>query len=59
MWDLRQAITVMGKTQLGVRLTPDETAKIAAFLEALTGETPRVTIRALPPSAVKTTRPQY
>jgi cytochrome c peroxidase len=58
-WDLRQAITVMGKTQLGVILTPDETANIAAFLEALTGETPRVTIPALPPSAAKTTRPQY
>lgn len=58
VWDLNEAITVMGKTQLGTDLTPDETAKIAAFLETLTGDTPRVFLPALPPSDAKTTRPQ-
>jgi len=58
VWDLNEAITVMGKTQLGVDLTPDEAAKIAAFLDSLTGDTPQVAIPALPPSNAKTTRPQ-
>lgn len=58
VWDLNEAITVMGKTQLGADLTPDETAKIAAFLESLTGDTPQVILPALPPSNAKTTRPQ-
>ncbi|MES2042407.1 MAG: cytochrome-c peroxidase [Pseudomonadota bacterium] len=59
VWDLNEAISVMGKAQLGVDLTSDETAKIAAFLASLTGDTPRVTLPALPPSNAKTTRPQY
>jgi cytochrome c peroxidase len=58
VWDLNEAITVMGKVQLGTDLTPDETAKIAAFLTSLTGETPRVVVPALPPSVATTTRPQ-
>ena len=58
VWDLNEAITVMGKTQLGVDLTPDETAKIAAYLTSLTGDTPQVTIPALPPSTGSTSRPQ-
>lgn len=58
VWDLNEAITVMGKTQLGVDLTPDEASKIAAFLGSLTGDTPQVTIPALPASDGKTTRPQ-
>jgi len=58
VWDLDGAIAVMGKVQLGTDLTPDEIARIAAFLGALTGDTPRVTIPALPPSTAKTTRPQ-
>jgi cytochrome c peroxidase len=57
-WDLNQAIAVMAKAQLNVDLTPDETTKIAAFLDALTGDTPRVTLPALPPSNAQTTRPQ-
>ncbi|MFZ2466801.1 MAG: cytochrome C peroxidase, partial [Parvibaculum sedimenti] len=58
VWDLNEAITIMGKTQLGVDLTPDEASKIAAFLDTLTGDTPQVTIPALPASDGKTTRPQ-
>lgn len=58
VWDLNEAITTMGKVQLGADLTPDETAKIAAFLRSLTGDTPRVVIPALPPSVATTTRPQ-
>ena len=58
VWDLNQAIDVMAKAQLGSTLTPDETTKIAAFLESLTGDQPQVTLPALPPSNAKTTRPE-
>jgi cytochrome c peroxidase len=58
VWDLNEAITIMGKVQLGIDLTPDETTKIAAFLGSLNGDTPQVTIPALPASNGKTTRPQ-
>ena len=58
VWDLRQAVAVMGTSQLGARLTDDEVGKIAAFLDSLTGEQPKVTYPILPPSGAATPRPQ-
>jgi cytochrome c peroxidase len=57
-WDLRQAVAVMGSSQLGTQLTPAEIDDIVAFLESLTGEQPRVTYPILPPSVATTPRPQ-
>ena len=57
-WDLRQAIAVMGTSQLGAMLTADEVDKIAAFLESLTGDQPKVTYPIFPSSGSKTPRPQ-
>lgn len=57
-WDLRQAVAVMGTSQLGVQLNPDEVDKITAFLESLTGEQPKVTYPTLPPAAAASPRPQ-
>ena len=57
-WDLRQAVAVMGTSQLGAQLSADETQKIAAFLESLTGEQPKIVFPLLPPSVVATPRPQ-
>lgn len=57
-WDLRQAVAVMGSSQLGTQLLPGETDKIVAFLDSLTGEQPKVTYPILPPSVVTTPRPQ-
>ncbi len=57
-WDLRQAVAVMGSSQLGIRLTDDEVDKIAAFLDSLTGDQPQVTYPVLPPSGAATPRPQ-
>jgi cytochrome c peroxidase len=57
-WDLRQVVAVMGTSQLGTQLTDDEVDKIAAFLESLTGEQPKLTYPILPPSAAATPRPQ-
>jgi len=57
-WDLRQAVAVMGASQLGIQLTEDEVDKITAFLDSLTGEQPSVTYPILPPSVGSTPRPK-
>ena len=57
-WDLRQAVGVMGTSQLGVRLTDDEIDKITAFLGSLTGEQPKVIYPILPPSGAGTPQPE-
>ena len=57
-WDLRQAVAVMGVSQLGIQLSTDDVDKITAFLDSLTGEQPKVTYPVLPPSVGATPRPQ-
>jgi cytochrome c peroxidase len=57
-WDLRQAVQVMGSSQLGVQLTDEEDDKITAFLGSLTGEAPKVIYPILPPSTATTPRPE-
>jgi cytochrome c peroxidase len=57
-WDLRQAVAVMGASQLGVELTSGDIDKITAFLGSLTGEQPQVTYPILPPSVAATPRPE-
>ena len=39
----------MGESQLGVQLSADETDKIVAFLDSLTGRQPEVVLPILPP----------
>jgi cytochrome c peroxidase len=56
-WDLRQAVAVMGSSQLGAKLTPGDVDNITAFLESLTGEQPSVVLPTLPPSVASTPRP--
>lgn len=57
VWDLRQAVQVMGSSQLGAELSSDEVDKITAFLDSLTGEPPKVIVPTLPPSGAATSRP--
>jgi cytochrome c peroxidase len=57
-WDLRQAVAVMGASQLGIQLTNDDVDKIEAFLGSLTGEQPKVTYPILPPGTATTPRPE-
>jgi hypothetical protein len=57
-WDLRQAVTVMGTSQLGTELTDDEVDKITAFLGSLTDEQPKGTYPILPPGGAGTPRPE-
>jgi cytochrome c peroxidase len=57
-WDLRQAVAVMGTSQLGTELSDEEIDKITAFLGSLTGEQPKVIYPMLPPGIASTPRPQ-
>lgn len=48
-FDLKKVVAVMGESQLGVAFSADETDKIVAFLNALTGRQPEVVLPILPP----------
>jgi cytochrome c peroxidase len=58
VWDLRQAIAIMGSSQLGATLSDSDVSRIEAFMGSLTGEQPRVTLPILPPSVATTPRPK-
>jgi cytochrome c peroxidase len=57
VWDLKQAVAIMGTSQLGTELTDDEVDQITAFLVSLTGEMPRVEYPVLPAETASTPRP--
>ncbi len=56
-WDLAEAVTIMAEYQLGEKLSNDDVKKIVAFLKTLTGEQPSITYPVLPPSTIKTPKP--
>lgn len=55
---LSDAVQIMGQVQLGKKFTPEENAKIVAFLKTLTGDQPNFALPILPPSTDKTPRPE-
>ncbi|WP_353663164.1 cytochrome-c peroxidase [Hydrogenimonas sp. SS33] len=57
VWNIEEAIKIMGETQLGIKLTDGEVKKIKAFFGALTGKKPYVRYPALPASMEKTPKP--
>jgi len=57
VWDLKQAVAIMGNAQLGTELKPDEVNAIVAFLNSLTGELHPVEYPVLPPETATTPRP--
>jgi len=58
VWSLPQAVAIMGTSQLGEKLEDGEVQAIAAFLQTLTGEPPRIDYPILPVSTDTTPRPQ-
>ncbi len=58
VWGLKQAVAVMGSSQLGETLSEEEIEAITAFLGTLTGEQPRVEFPLLPASTATTPKPQ-
>ncbi|WP_300363076.1 cytochrome-c peroxidase [Hydrogenimonas sp.] len=57
VWDIEEAIKIMGETQLGVKISDAEAKKIKAFFGALTGKKPYVRYPMLPASTEKTPKP--
>jgi cytochrome c peroxidase len=57
VWDVKQAVSIMGSSQLGINLTAEEAETIVAFLKTLTGEQPQVEYPVLPASTATTPLP--
>jgi cytochrome c peroxidase len=57
VWDLKQAVGIMGNAQLGQELSDLEVNKIVSFLKSLTGRMPEVTYPELPLESAATPRP--
>jgi len=58
VWDLEQAVAIMGDSQLGRQLNDGEVKSIVAFLHSLTGEQPQVAYPVLPASTATTPKPE-
>lgn len=58
VWDLEQAVAIMGDSQLGRQLNDAEVQAITAFLHSLTGRQPQVAYPVLPPSTAATPKPE-
>jgi cytochrome c peroxidase len=54
---LEDAVTTMGKVQLGKQFTAEENGQIVAFLKTLTGKQPELKMPILPPSTNTTPAP--
>jgi len=57
VWDLEQAVAIMGAAQLGIRLKKAEVSAITAFLKTLTGDQPVVAYPVLPVRTAATPKP--
>ena len=57
VWDLKQAVEIMGSSQLGITLNGSESEAIVAFLETLTGRQPSISYPVLPPHNASTPLP--
>ncbi len=57
VWDLREAVKIMAKSQLGKDLTETEAEELVAFLESLTGDQPSLKYPILPASTATTPQP--
>lgn len=56
-YDIKEAIAIMGETQLGKKLSKKEIDSIATFFKALTGEKPKITYPILPVETSSTPKP--
>ena len=57
VWNLDEAVAIMGTAQLGETLNGDEVTAIVAFLQSLTGREPEVIYPVMPPETATTPRP--
>lgn len=59
VWELEQAVAIMGSSQLGHELNDKEVGQIASFLRTLSGNAPDIVYPILPPSTAATPKPQH
>ncbi|HVP06249.1 MAG TPA: cytochrome C biogenesis protein CcsA, partial [Candidatus Acidoferrum sp.] len=61
IWDLKEAIRIMGRVQLGTQLSDDEVDLIDAFLHSLEGQIPEEALKlpVLPASTTATPKPVF
>lgn len=57
VWPLKEAVIVMGSSQLGVQINSAEAESMTVFLKTLTGRQPKVEHPVLPASSDSTPRP--
>ncbi|RMF96305.1 MAG: cytochrome-c peroxidase [Candidatus Schekmanbacteria bacterium] len=58
VWDLKEAVKIMGDVQFGIKITDDEADKIVAFLKATTGKQPKIDYPILPAPTNATPKPK-
>jgi cytochrome c peroxidase len=58
VWDLEQAVMIMGDSQLGEQISKAEAKMISGFLQTLTGERPEIDLPLLPTRAEDTPKPK-
>ncbi len=59
IWNLADAVKEMGSTQLGIKISDEDAAKIVTFFGALEGRKPAVAYPQLPKSTDKTPKPDF
>lgn len=61
VWDLKQAIAIMGELQLDKKFSDEELNNLEAFLKSLTGDVPKdaLTLPVLPASTSNTSKPDF
>ncbi|MEA2098859.1 MAG: cytochrome-c peroxidase [Campylobacterota bacterium] len=57
IWNLKEAIVEMGRTQLGMKINDKDASSIETFLKALDGRKPEIVYPVLPASTDKTPKP--
>ncbi|VAX17373.1 Cytochrome c551 peroxidase [hydrothermal vent metagenome] len=57
VWELEEAVKIMGWTQLGEKLSDKEAGSLVEFLKSLTGKRLNITLPILPPSTASTPKP--
>ena len=58
VWSLKEAVKIMGETQLGMELNDKDTKSIVTFLKALDGKMPTITYPKLPAVTADTPKPE-
>ena len=58
VWNLKDAVAIMGASQLGISLNDDQVNALVAFLRTTTGTQPTVEYPILPPITDKTPKPK-